>query len=108
MIDTVGIKTTVPGYQNIPHSDQMRITERIRLVAADVLHDQITISDPVVLEKPCYTLAYSACRATRWWSSCARTTASTWTSRAKSECGSGAMNREDNGRMKRKGAELTV
>ena len=59
LIDTVGIKTTVPGYQNVPHSDQMRITERIRLVAPDVLHDQITISDPVVLEKPVvYTLAY--------------------------------------------------
>jgi hypothetical protein len=37
----------------------MRITERIRLVAPDYLHDQITIEDPVVLEKPVtYTLAY--------------------------------------------------
>jgi hypothetical protein len=58
-IDTVGIKESVPGYQNMPHSSQMRITERIRLVAPDVLHDQITIDDPVVLEKPVtYTLAY--------------------------------------------------
>jgi hypothetical protein len=59
LIDTVGIKTSVPGYQNIPHSEQMRITERIRLAAPDVLHDEITIADPVVLEKPVvYTLAY--------------------------------------------------
>ena len=59
VIDTVGIKTTVPGYQNLPHSDQLRIGERIRLVAPDVLHDEITIMDPVVLEKPVvYTLAY--------------------------------------------------
>ena len=59
VVDTVGIKTTVPAYQNMPHSDRMRITERIRLVAADFLHDQITIDDPVVLEKPVtYTLAY--------------------------------------------------
>ena len=36
------------GYQNMPHSDRMRITERIRLVTPDVLHDQITIDDPVV------------------------------------------------------------
>jgi len=37
----------------------MRIQERIRLVGADVLHDQITIVDPVVLEKPyTYTNAY--------------------------------------------------
>jgi len=59
VVDTVGIKESVLGYQNTPHSLQMRITERIRLVAPDVLHDQITVEDPVVLEKPfTYTLAY--------------------------------------------------
>ena len=58
VIDTVGIKESVQ-YQRIPHSDQMRITERMRLVAPDILHDQITIQDPVTLEKPyTYTLAY--------------------------------------------------
>jgi hypothetical protein len=59
VIDTVGIKESVPSYNMLPHSDRMRITERIRLVAPDVLHDQITIEDPVVLEKPfTYTLGY--------------------------------------------------
>jgi hypothetical protein len=59
VIDTVGIKESLAGYQNMPHSDRMRITERMRLVAPDVLHDQITIDDPVVLEKPVvYTLGY--------------------------------------------------
>ena len=59
VIDTVGIKESVPGYNLMPHSDQMRITERIRLVTPDVLHDQITIDDPVALEKPfTYTLAF--------------------------------------------------
>jgi len=59
VIDTVGIKESVLGYQNLPHSSQMRITERIRLVTPDMLHDQITVEDPVVLEKPfTYTLAY--------------------------------------------------
>lgn len=59
VVDTVGIKDTVQ-YNRIPHSDQMRITERIRLAAPNVLHDQITIQDPVYLEKPItYTLAYS-------------------------------------------------
>jgi hypothetical protein len=63
VIDTVGIKESVPGYQNLPHSDRMRITERLRLVTPDVLHDQITIEDPVVLEKPVvYTLAYRRLR----------------------------------------------
>jgi hypothetical protein len=58
VIDTVGIKESVQ-YQRMPHSDQMHIVERIRLVAPDILHDQITIEDPVVLEKPyTYTLAY--------------------------------------------------
>src|SRR6185436_18229780 len=52
VIDTVGVKDSIVAYQNIPHSSQMRITERIRLVAPDYLHDQITIEDPVALEKP--------------------------------------------------------
>jgi hypothetical protein len=58
IIDTVGIKPSVQ-YQRMPHSDQMHIVERMRLVSSDILHDQITIEDPVVLEKPyTYTLAY--------------------------------------------------
>ena len=58
-VDTVGIKESVLAYQNMPHSSQMRITERIRLITPDILHDQITIEDPVALEKPVvYTLAY--------------------------------------------------
>ena len=58
VVDTVGIKESVQ-YQRMPHSDLMRITERMRLVSPDILHDQITIEDPVVLEKPfTYTLAY--------------------------------------------------
>ena len=59
VVDTIGIKPTVPGYRGMPHSEKMRITERIRLVAPDYLHDQITIDDPGVLEKPVtYTNAY--------------------------------------------------
>jgi hypothetical protein len=59
VVDTVGVKTTASGYRGMPHSDQMRITERFDLIAADYLQDHITIEDPVVLEKPViYTLAY--------------------------------------------------
>ena len=58
-IDTIGIKTSVAGYRGMPHSAQMHIAERLKLIAPDILHDQITIQDPVVLEKPfTYTLAY--------------------------------------------------
>ena len=59
VIDTVGIKESVPGYNGLPHSSQVRITERLRLAAPDVLHNEISIEDPVVLAKPVvYTLAY--------------------------------------------------
>jgi hypothetical protein len=59
VVDTVGVKEDVLGYKDTPHSSQMRITERFHLVAPDVLHDQITIDDPVTLEKPwTYTFAY--------------------------------------------------
>ena len=59
VVDTIGVKPSIGGYRGMPHSAQMRITERIHLVAPDYLHDQITIDDPVVLEKPVtYTLGY--------------------------------------------------
>ncbi len=51
VVDTVGIKENI-RYQNVPHSDQMRIKEKIHLVAPDILWDEITVEDPVVLEKP--------------------------------------------------------
>jgi hypothetical protein len=57
VVDTVGVKPEVLGQQQMPHSDQMRITERIRLVAPDLLADQITVHDPVALERP-YTFTY--------------------------------------------------
>src|SRR3954470_19677076 len=59
VVDTIGIDTKVAGYQNLPHSSQLHITERFRLVRADVLQDQITLDDPLVLEKPVtYALNY--------------------------------------------------
>ncbi len=59
VVDTVGVKESIPGYQNLIHSDQMRITERFTGPNPNTLHDQITIEDPVTLEKPVtYTLVY--------------------------------------------------
>ena len=57
MVDTVGVKESI-RYQNVPHSDQMRIKEKIHLVSPTVLWDEITIEDPVVLEKP-FTIYYA-------------------------------------------------
>jgi hypothetical protein len=51
VVDTIGVKENV-RYQNTPHSPQMRIGERIRLVAPDILWDEITIEDPLTLERP--------------------------------------------------------
>jgi hypothetical protein len=59
VIDTIGIAPHVAGYQSLPHSPQLHITERMKLASADVLQDSITLDDPVVLEKPVtYTLTY--------------------------------------------------
>lgn len=58
VVDTLGVKEDV-RYQNVPHSAGMRVKERIHLVTPDVLWDEITIEDPVTLEKPwTYTVAY--------------------------------------------------
>jgi hypothetical protein len=59
VVDTIGIKPAVSGYRGTPHSPQMRVTERIAMLSPEILHDQITIDDPVVLEKPfTYTVAF--------------------------------------------------
>jgi hypothetical protein len=57
VVDTIGIKENI-RYQNTPHSKDMHIKERIHLVAPDILWDDITIEDPVMLEKP-WTVTYA-------------------------------------------------
>lgn len=61
-IDTIGVKDTV-RYHYIPHSKDMRIMERIRLVAPDILWDEITMIDPAYLTKP-YEFVYAYKRMT--------------------------------------------
>jgi hypothetical protein len=51
VVDTIGIKDYV-RFRDVPHTPAMRITERLRLVAPDILWDEITIEDSAVLEKP--------------------------------------------------------
>ncbi len=59
VVDTVGVKESVLGHSEMPHSDRMRITERLQLVTPDILHDQITVEDPVTLAQPwTFTFAY--------------------------------------------------
>jgi hypothetical protein len=59
VIDTVGIKESVPAGRDVPHSDQMRIVERLKMVSPEVMHNQITITDPKVFTGPwTFTYAY--------------------------------------------------
>ena len=58
VVDTIGIKDYV-RFRDVPHTRDMRITERLRLVTPEILWDEITIEDPAVLEKPwTVTFAY--------------------------------------------------
>lgn len=56
IVETTGIKENVQ-FRWTPHSEGMKITERIRLLAPDILQDQISIEDSY-LEKP-WTYSYS-------------------------------------------------
>src|SRR5262245_56844485 len=58
VVDTVGVRENVL-FQNAPHSKDMRIKERISLGANGILRNDVTIEDPVTLEKPwTVTFAY--------------------------------------------------
>jgi hypothetical protein len=52
VVDTVAITTKSFIDSSSPHSNQMSVHERIRLIAPDILEDQITVHDPVALEEP--------------------------------------------------------
>ena len=51
VIRTVGVKDSV-RFRNAPHSMNIRITERIRLVNDEFMENQVTIEDPEYLTKP--------------------------------------------------------
>ena len=52
-IDTVGIRGDT-GFDSsgIEHSDQIRVTERMRQTAPDMLEDEITVIDPKAFVHP--------------------------------------------------------
>lgn len=51
VVRTVGVKSNV-RFRNVPHSMNMRITERIRLVNDEFMENQVTVEDPEYLTKP--------------------------------------------------------
>ncbi len=54
VVDTVGIKDVLEIGMGMKHSNQLQVTERIHLATGDTntLVDDMTLSDPVALEKP--------------------------------------------------------
>jgi hypothetical protein len=53
VVETVGLRAdTVLDRYGSPHSDAMRISERIRLVEPDLLEDKITVYDSKAFTKP--------------------------------------------------------
>lgn len=54
VVDTIGIKDTLPLQNGMSHSDKLRITERISLSPTDpdLLLNETTVTDPEALEEP--------------------------------------------------------
>jgi hypothetical protein len=58
VVETVGVKDYVE-FRNVPHSPVMRITERIHLVGAGYMENEVTVVDPEYLTGPwVWTWAY--------------------------------------------------
>ena len=51
VVETVGVKDYVL-FRNVPHSNQMRIEERIRLIDDEFMANTVTVTDPVYLTGP--------------------------------------------------------
>ena len=51
MVDTAGIKTTAK-VEDVPHSDALRINERMRLLDDDTLEILFTMTDPKAFKEP--------------------------------------------------------
>ena len=52
VIDTIGMNEGIYDRTGNPHSDKVHMVERIRMVAPDMLENQMTFEDPVMLTAP--------------------------------------------------------
>ena len=50
-VQTIGVRDDV-RYLDIPHTDKMKILEKIHLTAPNALQDEVTIVDPSILTRP--------------------------------------------------------
>jgi hypothetical protein len=51
VVNTVGIKEEV-RFRGVPHSPNMQIDERMRLLSKDIFEDQVIVTDPEYLTEP--------------------------------------------------------
>lgn len=65
VVESVGFNDLVTIAQGLPHSDQMRITERISLIDDDTMQIETTITDPEALTQP-YTTTATFARHRDW------------------------------------------
>jgi hypothetical protein len=60
VVDTIGFNADTTVGRGLPHSEKMRITERIRYIDADTIEDRMTIVDPEAFTRPIeQTIVYS-------------------------------------------------
>jgi hypothetical protein len=52
VVETVALSTNSFIDNSSPHSEEMRVAERIRFIEPDILQDEITVYDPIALEEP--------------------------------------------------------
>jgi hypothetical protein len=65
VVESVGFSDLVQISAGLPHSDRMRITERIRLSDEDTMQIETTITDPLALTQP-YTTSATFARHRDW------------------------------------------
>jgi len=51
VVNTVGVKEEV-RFRDTPHSPEMQIDERMRMLSKDIFEDQVTVTDPQYLTQP--------------------------------------------------------
>jgi hypothetical protein len=52
VVETTGMAASGTVVMGLPHSDQLRVTERFRKTAPDALEYTVTVEDPKVLTRP--------------------------------------------------------
>jgi len=60
IIDSIGFNTQTEVWGNLPHSEEMKVVEKIYYVDEDTIHNEVTITDPLAFKKPISrTVVYS-------------------------------------------------